>query len=130
LSEEEYILVSRLEKESPNHIVRLRCNLLKLSNKRLSMKAISRLTDIKWLRIVDFFNAWERAGNMEEKQKTLSIKQGRGAKAKLEPAKDIIPGLLKENNGNLNGVLAVLAEKHQIKVCKKTLQTFLKGSGV
>ena len=85
LSEEEQILVNKLEKESPNHITRLRCNLLKLSNKKLSMKAISRLTDVKWLRIVDFFNAWENAVNLEEKLKTLSIKKGRGAKEKLEP---------------------------------------------
>ncbi len=75
LSEEEQILVNKLEKESSNHITILRCNLLKLSNKKLSMKEISRLTDIKWLRIVAFFNAWENAENIGEKQKTLAVKK-------------------------------------------------------
>ena len=130
LSEEEQILVNKREKESPNHITRLRCNLLKLSNKKLSMKAISRLTDVKWLRIVDFFNAWENAVNLEEKLKTLSIKKGRGAKEKLEPVKDIIPDLVNENSRNLKAVLSILAEEHQINVCKVTLQTFLKETKI
>lgn len=130
LSEEEQILVNKLEKESPNHITRLRCDLLKLSNKKLSMKAISRLTDVKWLRIVDFFNAWENAVNLEEKLKTLSIKKGRGAKEKLEPVKDIIPDLVNENSRNLKAVLSILAEEHQINVCKVTLQTFLKETKI
>ena len=130
LTEEEQILVNKLEKESPNHITRLRCNLLKLSNKKLSMKAISRLTDVKWLRIVDFFNAWENAVNLEEKLKTLSIKKGRGAKEKLEPVKDIIPDLVNENSRNLKAVLSILAEEHQINVCKVTLQTFLKETKI
>lgn len=130
LSEEEQILVNRLEKESPNHITRLRCNLLKLSNKKLSMKEISRLTDIKWLRIVDFFNAWENAQNFEEKRNTLSIKSGRGPKIKLDSVKEILPDLVKENNRNLNVVLSILKEKHQINVCKLTLQNFLKGEKI
>jgi hypothetical protein len=130
LSQDEQILVNKLEKESPNHITRLRCNLLKLSNKKLSMKAISRLTDVKWLRIVDFFNAWENAVNLEEKLKTLSIKKGRGAKEKLEPVKDIIPDLVNKNNRNLKAVLSILAEEHQINVCKVTLQTFLKETKI
>lgn len=130
LTEEEKILVNKLEKESPNHITRLRCNLLKLSNKKRSMKEISRLTDIKWLRIVELFNAWEKAENLEEKKKTLSIKQGRGAKVKLEPVKEILPELVKENSRNLNVVLSILAEKHQINICKVTLQNFLKEAKI
>lgn len=130
LSEEEQNLVNKLEKESPNHITRLRCNLLKLSHKKLSMKEISRLTDIKWLRIVEFFNAWESAKNLDEKLKTLSIKKGRGAKVKLDSVKEILPDLVKENSRNLNVVLSILAEKHQINVCKITLQNFLKETKI
>jgi len=130
LSEEERVLVNRLERESPNHIVRLRCNLLKLSSKKLSMKEVSGLTDVKWPRISDFFDTWGKAKDIDEKIKTLSIKEGRGAKSKLLPVKAVLPELLKENCRNLNAVLAVLAEKHKIKVCKKTLQNFLKGNGL
>ena len=130
LLEEEQILVNKLEKESPNHITRLRCNLLKLSNKKLSMKEISRLSDVKWLRIVQLFNAWENANTLDEKLQTLTIKKGRGAKNKLDSVKEIIPDLVRENSRNLNAVLAILEEKYKIKVCKPTLQTFLKEAKI
>jgi ABC-type branched-subunit amino acid transport system ATPase component len=130
LSEEEQNLANRLEKESPSHIVRLRCKLLLLSSKKLSMKEISRLTDVKWLRIVAFFNAWGKAKNITEKQKTLSIKKGRGAKPKLDCVKEIIPGLVRKNSRNLNAVLSILAEKYQINICKVTLQNFLKEAKI
>lgn len=126
LSEEEHILVNKLEKESTNHITRLRCNLLKLSHQKRSMKEISRLTAIKWLRIVQFFNAWEGSKNLDEKRKTLRIKEGRGAKVKLEPVKELLPNLVKENSRNLNVVVSILAKNYQINVCKVTLQNFLK----
>ena len=126
LSPDEENLVNTLEKESSSHVTRLRCNLLKLSNKKLSMKEVSRLTDIKWLRIVTFFNAWENAPTLEEKRKTLFIKEGRGAKVKLQAVRHLLPDLVRKNNRNLNAVLSILSEKHNIKVCKVTLQTFLK----
>ncbi len=130
LSEEEQISVNKLEKESSNQITRLRCNLLKLSNKKLSMKEISRRTDNKWLRIVAFFNAWENAENIGEKQKILAVKKGRGAKVKLDSVKEVLPELVKENSRNLNVVLSILDEKYQINVCKVTLQNFLKEAKI
>ncbi len=48
--------------------------------------------------------------NLDEKQKTLGIKKGRGAKVKLEPVKELLPDLVKENARNLNAVLAILSE--------------------
>ena len=45
LSEEEQKLVHSIEKSSNNGVERLRCRLLILSNKKLCMKEISRLTD-------------------------------------------------------------------------------------
>jgi len=91
LSEEEHLLVDRLEKESPNHIARLRCNLLKLSGKKLSMMAISRLTDVKSQRIADFFSAWEKAPGLEEKRKTLFIKRGAGQRQNWPQRKTCFP---------------------------------------
>jgi transposase len=130
LAEEELNLVNLLEKTSSNHIVRLRCNLLKLSNNNISMKEVSKLTNIKWLRIVDFFNAWDKAKNIQEKQDCLSIKKGRGAKNKLEKVKHLIPKLVQDNSRNLNKILAILEEKHQVKICKLTLQNFLKDTKI
>ncbi len=84
LSEEEQKLVHSIEKLSNNGVERLRCRLLILSNKKLSMKETSRLTDTNWLRIVRFFNAWDAGKSIEDKVETLVIKAGRGAKSKLE----------------------------------------------
>lgn len=60
------------------------------------MKEIG-LTDIKWLRIVNFFNAWEEADGLE-------AKTGRGAKPKLEPVKEVVSNILEANYRNLNVV--------------------------
>ena len=73
-----------------------------------------------------FFNAWERAKNLAQKKKTLSIKGGRGAKLKLEPVKNILPDLVKQNSRNLNVVLSILEKEHAIKITKPTLRNFLK----
>lgn len=94
------------------------------------MKKISAITDEGWYSVWRFFNAWERAENLEEKQKTLGIKKGRGAKNKLESVREIIPELVRENARNLNVVLSILKEKHQINVCKVTLQNFLKEENI
>ena len=130
LLDEERISIKLLQKTSPNSVVRERCNFLLMSEKKLSMKEISRLTDVSWDTIVRFFNAWEKAVNLEDKKKTLTIKKGRGAKNKLDSVKEIIPDLVRENSRNLNAVLAILEEKYQIKVCKPTLQTFLKEAKI
>ena len=48
----------------------------------------------------------------------------------LDPVKEILPDLIRENSRNLNVVLSILAEKHQINVCKITLQNFLKEAKI
>ncbi len=127
LSEEEQKLVHSIEKPINNGVERLRCRLLILSNKKLSMKEISRLTDTNWLRIVRFFNAWNAGKSKQAKLQTLVIKAGTGAKSKLEGVKELIPQLVKEHSHNLNIVLDILEQEYAIKICKKTLQVFLKA---
>jgi len=55
-----------------------------------------------------------------------NLKKGRGAKSKLEKFKDIIADLMEEHSRSINTVLALLSEKHGIKVCRETLRNFLK----
>ena len=99
---------------------------LRLSAQKKSMMEISRIMQVGRLRVTLFFNAWEQAENLSKKQKTLSIKTGRGAKLKLDPVKDILPDLVKENSCNLNVVLNILEREHEIKITKPTLRNFLK----
>ena len=126
LTEEESILVENLYKNSDSSVVRERCMFLRLSAQKKSMMEISRIMQVGRLRVTLFFNAWEQAENLSEKQKTLSIKTRRGAKLKLDPVKDILPDLVKENSRNLNVVLNILEREHEIKITKPTLRNFLK----
>ena len=74
-----------------------------------------------------FFNAWDAGKSKQAKLQTLVIKPSRGAKSKLEGVKELIPQLVKEHRRNLNTVLSILQQEYAIKVCKKTLQVFLKA---
>ncbi len=126
LTEEESILVEKLYKNSDSSVVRERCMFLRLSAQKKSMMEVSRIMQVGRLRVTLFFNAWERAKNLAQKKKTLSIKGGRGAKLKLEPVKNILPDLVKQNSRNLNVVLSILEKEHAIKITKPTLRNFLK----
>ena len=52
-----------------------------------------------------------------------AIKRPRGLESVVEKQ-------LKEHNRNLKNVLAYLEEQHNIIICKKTLQNFLKDTGL
>jgi len=127
LTEEERVQLEYLYKTNNSHIVRERCQCLLLSDQGHNMTDISRILNINWLKIVRFFNAWESA---EDKYTTLSIASGRGAKVKLESVKDLLPKLVHEHSRNLNPILDELNAKHNIQVCKLTLQNFLKDLGL
>ncbi|MEN5308950.1 hypothetical protein ABE425_15680 [Chryseobacterium cucumeris] len=45
---------------------------------------------------------------------------------KLEPVKDILPDLVKQNSRNLNVVLSILEKEQAIKITKPALIFFLK----
>lgn len=126
VSESEENLVTNLYQTSKNAVVRQRCLFIKLSLKRKSMVEIAHLSSVKWLTVVRFFNAWEKAKTIEEKKATLEIKKGRGAKSKLESVAAILPDLVKENSQNLNVILDILEKNYEVKICKLTLQNFLK----
>lgn len=130
LLEEEQKLVNFLYKNSNSSVVRERCLFLKLSVDKKSIMEISRIMKVGRLRVTLFFNAWEAAKTLKDKQETLGIKKGRGAKLKLEKVADILPELVKENSRNLNVVLDILEREHQIKITKQTLINFLKETKI
>ncbi len=127
LSEEEKHKLEQLYKTSSNSVVRTRCLALLYSNESRSIKEVSSLVRVSRRTIERFFNAWQSAKN---KYETLSIKEGRGAKVKLESVKNQLPDLVNQHSRNLNPVLDELKTKYNIKVCKLTLQNFLKGIGL
>lgn len=130
LSEEERKVVDYLGKKSDNSVIRERCMFLKLSEDKKSMMEISRIMKVGRLRVTLFFNAWEKAESLKDKQDTLGIKKGRGAKLKLQKVAEIITELVRENSRNLNVVLDILEREHQIKITKQTLINFLKDTKI
>jgi transposase len=127
LSEEEKSELERLYKTSPNSVVRNRCLSLLYSNEQRSIKDVSQLAHVSRRSLERLFDSWESSQN---KYKTLSISDGRGAKVKLAPVKDLLADLVKEHSRNLNPILEELESKHNIRVCKLTLQNFLKDLGI
>lgn len=127
LSEEEKQKLEDLYKTSSNHVTRERCLCLLLSSKGHSMKDISRITGVNWLKIVRLFNNWEQ---VDDKYSCLSILPGRGAKVKLDSVKELLPELFDKHARNLTPILEELQSKHHISVCKLTLQNFLKDLGL
>jgi transposase len=129
LTEEEKENLDHLYKTSDNSVVRRRCLSLLLSNDNHSMKTICSITKVGRTTLYYFFNAWQQAEG-QEKFNTLSVAKGRGAKVKLSGVEEHLSEMLKEHNRNLNPILALLESRYQIKVCKLTLQNFLKDNGL
>lgn len=129
LSEEERKELDKLYKTSPNSVIRSRSLSLLYSDQRRSIKEVSNLVGISRRSFERLLNAWESATE-GEKYKVLNISEGRGAKNKLNPVKDLLEDLVKEHSRNLNPILSELETKHNIKVCKLTLQDFLKDAGL
>jgi hypothetical protein len=87
----------------------------------------SRLLNINRLKIVRLLDAWQSS---PDKYSTLCIGDGQGVKVKLVSVMDILPDLVKKHSRNLNPILDELENKYNIKVCKLTLQNFLKEAGL
>lgn len=130
-----YILLTDKEREkleqtyklSTNFIERSRSLQLLLSDKKNSMAEVSRQSDTDIQAIVRLFNAWDSASE-ENKMKTLSVASGRGPKFKLEQVRDKLPEMVEKHSRNLNPIIHWLDIEHNIKICKQTLQTFLKDA--
>lgn len=128
LSEEEKSQLEELQKSSTNSVVRKRCTCLLLSGKGNSIAKVSWLTNVNRRTLERLLNKWEAAdGN---RISVLYSAQGQGAKVKLQPVADLLPGLIEQHNRNLKPVLEILEKEYSIKVCKSTLQSFLKYTGL
>ncbi len=130
-----YILLTAKEREqleqtyksSNNFIERSRSLQLLLSDKRNSMAEVSRQSNTDIQAVVRLFNAWDSATE-ENKMKTLSVASGRGPKFKLEKVRDKLPEMVVKHSRNLNPIIHWLDIEYNIKICKQTLQTFLKDA--
>ena len=104
--------------------VRKRVQALILSSQYYSMKEIIEATGISRTTLYRFFEDWDNA-EFTEKLDTLFIKDGRGAKPKLDSIIEELPDLAERYNGRISVILRVIEENYGIKVSRPTLKKYL-----
>jgi len=86
---------------------------------------MANIFDVDRRTIERWFDKWEKEG-----LNSLPITTGRGVKTCLKGLEEVLSKLLEIHSRNLKNVLLHLEEKHNIRICKKTLQNFLKDTGL
>lgn len=127
LSKGEIEKLSHLYKHSNNLVERKHSQQLLLSNQGYSMSEVARITGVCYQSIGLLLNAWE-AAESEKRFSVLRNAKGQGAKKKLQSIEKQIPELMEKHNRNLNFVLEDIEKQYGIKICKLTLQIFLKDT--
>ena len=110
-----------------NATVRKRVQALILSSQYYSMKEIIEATGMSRTTLYRFFKEWENT-ELSERIDTLFIKDGRGAKPKLDSIIEELPDLAQRYNGRISVILRVIEENYGITVSRPTLQKYLKGT--
>ena len=122
---EEIEALERLYKNSTNNTVRKRSQCLLLSHQRRTITDLSGIFDVSRRTIERWLDGWTKSGI-----DSLSIQSGRGVKTRLKGLEAVIAEQLEDHNRNLKSVLIYLQEQHNIIICKRTLQNFLKDTGL
>ena len=124
LKTEEFEALESGSKNS-NHTIRKRSQCLLLSHQGRTIIDLSSIFDVDRRTIERWFDKWEKEG-----VNSLPITTGRGAKTRLKGLEQVISEQLEIHSRNLKNVLLHLEEKHNIRIYKKTLQNFLKDTGL
>lgn len=129
ISEEDLFFLKKNYGKLKSSTVQKRLRILELSSQYKSMREISEELNISRTTLYHFFKAWENAwenASLEEIPDTLFVKEGRGAKPKLESVKEELPILAKKYNRNIKKILQVLEDDYNIQVSSLTLRKYLK----
>jgi transposase len=129
LSQLEKEKLTNLQKYSDNLVVRKRSLWLLLSNQGNSMSKVAKMAGVDYTAVERLLNAWENA-EPENRFSVLKQAKGQGAKVKLKPIEKQIPELMEKHDRNLKFVLQDIENQYDIKICKITLQNFLKVTGL
>ena len=125
LKKEEIEVLEHLHQNSPNNTVRKRSQCLVLSHQRRKINDLASIFNVSRRTIERWFDSWDEIG-----VDSLAISEGRGAKTLLKDYSEEVSEQLKLHNRNLKNVLIYFEVKHNIIICKKTLQNFLKVTGL
>jgi transposase len=125
LKTEEIEALEQLHKNSTDMTVRKRSQCLLLSNQKRTIIDLANIFDVSRRSIERWFDSWVKCG-----VDSLSIKPGRGVKTRLKDYGKEVLEQLELHNRNLKNVLLYFKVQHNIIICKKTLQNFLKDTGL
>lgn len=125
LEKEEIEVLESFYKNSINSTTRKRSQCLVLSHQGRSIIDLSAIFNVSRRTIERWFDGWDKSG-----VDSLAIKTGRGVKTRLKGHSKEVSQQLELHNRNLKNVLIYFEEQHNITICKKTLQNFLKETGL
>lgn len=111
--------------KNSNNTIRKRSHCLLLSHQGRTIIDLANIFDVDRRTIERWFDKWEKEG-----LNSLPITTGRGVKTRLKGLEKVLSKQLEIHSRNLKNVLLHLEEKHKVKICKKTLQNFLKDTGL
>ncbi len=114
-----------LAMKSSNNTIRKRSQCLLLSDQGRMITDMATIFDVDRRTIERWFDKWEKEG-----LNSLPISTGRGVKTRLKGLEEVLSKQLESHGRNLKNVLLYLEEEHNIRICKKTLQNFLKDTGL
>ena len=121
----EEIEALELSSKNANNLIRKRSQCLLLSNQGRTIIDLASIFDVDRRTIERWFDKWEKEG-----LNSLPITAGRGVKTRLKGLEEVLSKQLEIHSRNLKNVLLHLEEKHNIRICKKTLQNFLIETGL
>ena len=125
LKTEEILALEVLYKSALDNSTRKRSHCLLLSHQKRTITDLSKVFEVSRRTIERWLNDWAISG-----LDSLPILPGRGVKTRLKGYEDEIAKQLELHSRNIKNVLLYFEEEHNIKICKKTLQNFLKGTGL
>jgi transposase len=125
LKTEEIKALEELYKSAHDNSTRKRSHCLLLSHQKRTITDLSKVFEVNRRTIERWLNDWALSG-----LDSLPILPGRGVKTRLKGYEDEIAKQLELHSRNIKNVLLYFEEEHNIKICKKTLQNFLKGTGL
>jgi transposase len=111
--------------KNSNNTIRKRSHCLLLSHQGRTIIDLASIFGVDRRTIERWFDKWEKEG-----VNSLPISTGRGVKTRLKGLEEELSKLLEIHSRNLKNVLLHLEEKRNIRICKKTLQNFLKDTGL
>lgn len=125
LKAEEIEGLEKLQRNSRDNTVRKRSQCLLLSHQGRTIIDLASIFGVSRRTVERWFDGWLKSGI-----DSLPIMTGRGVKTRLKGYEKEITLQLEVHSRNLKNVLLHLQEQHNIKICKKTLQNFLKDTGL